>query len=126
MARETQKKVVAWCEKHYGGESAPDRLRDIFEEATELAAALNIVSLPELLDVVKKSWEKSQAQGEVGDLNVVPGEIGDIQIATAWLAADFKIDTQQALDEKMRTNRAKSTSQSRDRLARKNKIFGKA
>jgi NTP pyrophosphatase (non-canonical NTP hydrolase) len=121
MANENQKTVSDWCEEHYPGQDTKQRLRDLFEEATELAAALNLAGVDELVDVVRKTWAKSEK--DIGDASQVPGEIGDVQIATAWLASALKVDTQTALDDKMTVNRAKTTETSQARFARKEKIF---
>jgi len=118
---ETQKSVTDWCQLHYPDQPVEQRLRDVFEEATELAASLNIASLEELLDVVRKSWEKSHA--DLGDRSQTAGEIGDLRIATSWLASALNIDDQAALDDKMTINRAKTIDTSQARLARKEKIF---
>lgn len=121
MPQENQKSVSDWCEEHYPGQDTKQRLRDLFEEATELAAGLNIAGVEELVDVIRKTWAKSRK--DLGDASTVPGEIGDVRIATAWLASALKIDDQQALDDKMTVNRAKTRETSQARFARKEKIF---
>lgn len=121
MANENQKTITEWCEQHYAGQDPAQRLKDIFEEATELAAALNIVSLDELLDVVKKSWGKS----DLGDKTQAPGEFGDLRIATSWLASSLGLDDQDELDKKMIVNREKTVEQSQARFNKKKNIFNK-
>jgi NTP pyrophosphatase (non-canonical NTP hydrolase) len=116
---ETQASVTEWCEEHYPGQDVPTRLRDLFEEATELAASLGVVDVEELVDVVRKSWAKS----DVGNKAETPGEIADVTIATSWLASGLKLDVQEALDDKMAVNRAKTVEQSQARVEKKNRIF---
>lgn len=121
MADENQKSITEWCEEHYAGQDKAQRLKDLFEEATELAASLNIVGVDELVDVVKKSWEKSK--NELGDASQTAGEIGDVRIATAWLASGLGIDEQAVLNDKMTVNRKKTVDQSQARFNRKKDIF---
>jgi NTP pyrophosphatase (non-canonical NTP hydrolase) len=122
MARETQETVSAWCDRHYPGLSAAQRLKDLVEEVTELAASLNNVPLEEILDIVCRTWEKSA--GQLGDRRETPGEIGDVRISVMSLATALGIDEQEALDEKMAINRAKSPEESQARFQRKVGIFG--
>ncbi len=119
IPHETQETVTEWREAHYPDQDNASRLKDVFEELTELAASLNIVSLPELVSVVEKSWNKS----DVGDHTQTEGELGDVQIATAWLASGLKMSTQETLDNKMAINRKKTPDQSQARFKRKEQIF---
>ena len=121
MADENQKSVTDWCDEHYPGADVPDGLRHLFEEATELAAVTDRLTLDDLLDVVRKSWEKSQK--DRGDASQVAGEIGDVRISVQWLASKLGIDEQQALNDKMAANRRKTVEESQTRLRKKDNIY---
>ena len=121
MTDDNQQTITEWGELHYPGMTAKDSIRDLFEETTELAAATNVCSLEELLDVVRKSWEKS----EKGNKEDVPGEIADVQICIHWAASKLGYDSQAELNNKMNINRAKTVEESQARLIRKRKRMNK-
>jgi hypothetical protein len=120
-SRETQESVTAWCNEHYPGADEANGIRRLFEEATELAAAINAIDLEGLLDTVRKSWEKSQK--DRGDRRQIPGEIADVRIAEQWLASALNVDEQAALDDKMAVNRKRTVSESQARQSKKDHIY---
>lgn len=124
---ETQKSVSEWCEAHYPGESVADMLRDLIEEVIELAAVRADLTLEEIQEIVRATWEKSQK--DFGDLSQVPGEIGDVQISVLNLSAKLGFSAAVALDDKMAKNREKTVEESQARAAKKHanapSAFGK-
>ena len=121
LGDDDQKSITSWGEKHYPGMEASNAIKDLFEETTELAAAANVCTLDELLDVVRKSWKKS----DKGNAEDIPGEIGDVLICAHWAASKLGYDSQKELNRKMKVNRTKTVEESQARLAKKRKLMDK-
>src|ERR1700722_3283139 len=121
IIHETQETVSEWCDQHYPGFDAIARLLDRVEEVMELAAAMGIEK-EVLFARAAQSWQKSQK--DFGDPIQIPKEIGDIKIATYWLATKLKVDAQEALDRVMKDNRMRKPEEARARLLKKTQFFG--
>jgi NTP pyrophosphatase (non-canonical NTP hydrolase) len=118
---ETQQTVTEWCDRHYPGMDARKRLFDLFEEVSELAVAMDVATNEDILAHVAASLKKSEK--DRGNPAEVPGELGDIQIATHWLASLLGYNSVQVLDDKMEINYEKTEGDSQARLLAKQAHF---
>lgn len=121
MGKEDQYSVSEWIEESYPGASMRRRLKHAFEELTELALKLDpTIDISQLQAIVAHAAAKSLQQDDNGQS--AHGEIGDVRIALSGIATAADIDEQQALDDVMAQNRARSLADRRKREAAKQQL----
>jgi hypothetical protein len=108
MARYDQERVVAWCRDHYPGETLTQMVRNLVEEAGELANELGC-DVDDLVAVLRKSM----ARGAEG------GEIADLGISVLNIAGKIGVDAGECLDEKMDMLSTRTVAESAARVDRK-------
>ena len=116
---ENQESVCRWCNEHYPDETKKTSVFNLLEEVIELAVAAG-VEINDINRIASISYNKSVA--DLGKSADVPKELGDVQISLYSLAGIWGYDALQCCDEKMASNRERSTDESKARLeAKKNK-----
>ncbi len=108
---ETQNSVNDYITESYPGASMERRLKQLYEEATELTVSIGTrLELEQIINVVRHAWEKSQ-----GETQHPAGEIADVRISLMGISSALCVTEQLALNDKMQKNRARSLA---DRQAR--------
>ena len=104
---ETQKSVSSWIKLTFPEWAGSHRVLAIVEEAVELglAAGLTKEQIQSAVDLSVGQSERRAAAGTPPE--AVQGEIADIQLNLWAYAEENGIDTNIAVDEKMKRNRAK-------------------
>lgn len=116
--RETQASVVEWTGEHYAHETGDvvRKLLNLIEEVGEISSELGLdpeVAAAQFL----RSARRPARGGDVRDIKGAYGEVGDVRLSLYDLAEAMGVDADQALDDKMAVNRAKTVAESHARLA---------
>lgn len=115
---ENQDSVYEWIESGFPGASMERRITHLYDEVTELAVSLNTkVDLEKIISVIRHSWEKAQSAPAEPK-----GEIADVRISLIGIASAAGINEQEALDDKMEENRARTLEATRAREAGKQEL----